>query len=73
MLTTVIEQIFTPVSSAVKVQRARQAIYQQCVLGERETAGFINEADAVADNNDALASGGVDADSFDIMAALRGG
>ena len=72
LLTTVIEQLFTPVSTAVRVQRARQAIYQQCVLGDRETSAFVNEADAAPDDNSDLASGGHD-DSFDIMAALRGG
>jgi hypothetical protein len=72
LLTTVIEQLFTPVSTAVRVQRARQTIYQQCVLGDRETSAFVNEADAAPDDNSDLASGGHD-DSFDIMAALRGG
>ena len=54
------------------MQRARQTIYQQCVLGDRETSAFVNEADAAPDDNSNLASGGHD-DSFDIMAALRGG
>ena len=53
-------------------RRARQTIYQQCVLGDRETSAFVNEADAAPDDNSNLASGGHD-DSFDIMAALRGG
>jgi anoctamin-10 len=72
LLTTVIEQLLTPTSTAVRVQRARQTIYQQCVLGDRETSAFVNEADAAPDDNSNLASGGHD-DSFDIMAALRGG
>ena len=55
-----IEQLFTSVSTAVRVQRAAQTIYQQCVLGDRETSAFVNEADAAPDDNSDLASGGHD-------------
>ena len=65
LLTTVIEQLFTPVSTAARVQRARQAIYQQCVLGDRETRRSSTGPDAAPDDNSDLASGGHDDD--DIM------
>ena len=63
---SVIEQLLTPTPTAVRVQRARQTIYQRGSAIE-ETSAFVNEADAAPDDNSNLASGGHD-DSFDIMA-----